>query len=146
VVAFKLKDYRRALRHFQQCCQLDPENFEAEQNLRKAKAAHWKELVLTRGGRGAGWVLGLVCFVILAVVWVAYYRQVTPGAPITAAMLLTLTPILLGLTFVALLLPYLSKLKLPGMEAEMSQPKDQLSAGPTGNISIGVESISSGPR
>jgi len=65
---------------------------------------------------------------------------------VTHAMLITFSPILLGLSLIAFLLPSLLKLKLPGVEAELSQPKEKVSKGPTGSIGFGGTSSFGGTR
>jgi tetratricopeptide (TPR) repeat protein len=67
------------------------------------------------------------------------------------SMLTLMTPLLLGLLVVALLLPNLNKLKLPGgFEAEISElkTKENISSGPKGDIGFGssLPIISPGPR
>jgi len=55
-------------------------------------------------------------------------------------LLNVMTPILLGLITVGILLPNLTKLKLPGFEAEVSEPKPldpEISSGPRGDIKFG---------
>jgi hypothetical protein len=83
-----------------------------------------------------------------------YLRQPVPTTKeairqIDSTMLLALSPILLALVFVALLLPWLSRLKLPGgVEAEIAQQKEQISTGPSGplTINLGSSTISTGPK
>ena len=62
-----------------------------------------------------------------------------------------MTPILLGLMAIGALLPNLTKLKLPGFEAEVSEPKPtepNISTGPRGDIGFGtsVPIINPDPR
>ena len=52
--------------------------------------------------------------------------------PITATMLLTFTPMFSGLMIIGLLLPLLTRLKLPGMEAELQQQRTSIASGPSG--------------
>jgi hypothetical protein len=64
---------------------------------------------------------------------------------IDSTMLLTMSPILLALIFVALLMPWLTKLKLPGgVEAELAQPKEQISRSPSGPVTLNLGSSGSG--
>ena len=63
-------------------------------------------------------------------------------------MLTFMIPLLLGLLVVAVLLPSLNKLKLPGgFEAEISEKKEAISSGPKGDIGFGssLPIISPGP-
>jgi tetratricopeptide (TPR) repeat protein len=144
VVCFKQKDYRTARKFFKQCYDLDNTNVEAEQNVRKSKALMLKELGRERIGVWVGSTVGITCLALLLVLWAIYLHQPLPTTKdairqIDSTMLLTLSPILLALVFVALLMPWLSKLKLPGgVEAEITQPKEQVSAGPTGPLTVGL--------
>jgi hypothetical protein len=53
--------------------------------------------------------------------------------PISDTLLIAVTTVSLGLIVVAFLLPSLAKLQLPGgFVAEISQPKEMISSGPTG--------------
>jgi tetratricopeptide (TPR) repeat protein len=77
----------------------------------------------------------------------------TPAKPreeliVDKSMLTFMIPLLLGLLVVALLLPNLNKLKLPGgFEAEISEKKESISSGPKGDIGFGssLPIISPGP-
>jgi hypothetical protein len=62
-----------------------------------------------------------------------------------------MTPLLLGLFTISALLPTLSKLKLPGFEAEISDPKSPdpaISSGPRGDIKFGssMPTVDAEPR
>jgi hypothetical protein len=62
-------------------------------------------------------------------------------------MMMTFSPILLALALVSFLLPWLVRLKLPGVEAELSQPQEKVSKGPSlASIGFGNTTVSSGPR
>lgn len=63
---------------------------------------------------------------------------------LTPAGLLAVTPILLGLFGVALLLPWLSRLKMTGLEAELSAPgpKESVGSGPKGEIGFASSRVS----
>ena len=61
------------------------------------------------------------------------------SALVTTTMITVLVPICLGLLVVSVVLPWLSKLKLTGLEAELTEPKpkEAMAAGPKGEISFG---------
>ena len=69
------------------------------------------------------------CMAMLVTLWAAFWI-----GKVKESTLLTLTPILLALIPVGFLLPLLTKLKLLGVEAELSQPKEKVSKGPTGEF------------
>lgn len=154
VACYKQKEYRTARKFFKQCYDLDNNNFEAAQNMRKSKAIMLQELGRARIGVWVGSAVSIVCFALLLVLWWIYLRQPVPSTKeairqIDSTMLLTLSPILLALVFVALLMPWLSRLKFPGgVEAEITQPKEQISSGPTGPLTVdfGTANISEGPK
>ncbi|MBM7773737.1 hypothetical protein JOD54_003941 [Actinokineospora baliensis] len=52
-------------------------------------------------------------------------------------MLTTTTPVLVGLFTIAVLLPSLIKLKLPGFEADLQAGTGPISPGPTGQVTFG---------
>ncbi|MFL5401411.1 MAG: tetratricopeptide repeat protein [Gemmatimonadales bacterium] len=140
IVCFKLKDFGPALRHFRKTLSHDPCHFDAEQNERKLKALRWREAIRTRGGYLAGIILSSICLILLCLLWSLYLYPPDNMAKglITERIVQTTSPILLGLVFVAFLLPWLSKLKLPGVEAELSQPQTSMSLGPaSGTASFG---------
>jgi len=142
LVRYKLEDYGRALKHFRECLKRDPDHFDAEQNARRVRALLQSERVRAQSGLYVGAVLGTMCAGLLATLWILYFKT----DKIKPTMLGTLSPILLGLIFVAFLMPWLSKLKLPGVEAELSRPKEKVSTGPTGSVSFGSSSLSAGPQ
>jgi tetratricopeptide (TPR) repeat protein len=152
IACFKQSNYPAAIKHFNRCCELDKNNFEAEQNLRKLKILVRDEHIRTRIGTEVGNVVALICLVLLILLWTIYLRQPLPATKetirqIDSTMLLTMSPILLALIFVSLLMPWLTKLKLPGgVEAELTQPKEQISRGPSGPLTLntGSSGFSSG--
>jgi hypothetical protein len=62
-------------------------------------------------------------------------------------MMATLTPALIGLFAVAIVLPSLIKLKMPGFEADLQPGSGNLTPGPTGEITLapGRLTVTSGP-
>jgi tetratricopeptide (TPR) repeat protein len=142
IVRYKLEDYQGALKAFRACLERDPDHFEAEQNARQMKALIRRERVQTHGGLVVGIVLGVLCFLFLIAIWALYFMS----DKVTSTMIATMSPVLLGLVFTAFLLPWLSRLKLPGVEAELTKPKEKLSPGPSGTISFSARGMGAGPR
>jgi tetratricopeptide (TPR) repeat protein len=134
VIWYKLEDYPRSLKSFQRCLDISPNHFDAAQNKKRVRALIQKQRAGAQAGLWAGRLLSLGCIAALAGLWFLYFR--TQGK-ISETTLATLTPILLALAFVGLLLPHLIRLKLPGVEAELSQPKEKISAGPSGTVGFG---------
>jgi hypothetical protein len=89
--------------------------------------------------------LGILCLILLITLWVLYLFARTPKN-ISETTIATMSPILLALVFIGFVLPWLSRLKLPGVEAELTKPKEKVSAGPSGSVSFGSAPISVGPK
>lgn len=143
IVRSKLEDYRGALKNFRSCLKQDPHRFEAERNAMRIQLLLRKERVQSKGSLSGGIGVGVISIVQLIVLWIFYL-----GGKVTETMLTILVPVLLGLVVVAFLLPWLIRIKLPGLEAELSQPTETVSSGPTGEVGFGSSppTISSGPR
>jgi tetratricopeptide (TPR) repeat protein len=140
VVRYKLEDYRNALKDFQQCKKFKTHLFESELNIKRIKYKLRQETAHVRANRFASTLLALVVIIQLIAIW--YFRIWTNS--ISETMVTVLVPILLGLLVVALLLPWLTRLKVTGIEAELStpQPKETLATGPKGDM--GFSKISPG--
>jgi hypothetical protein len=76
---------------------------------------------------------------LAAIWWLRWQGGAGEDALVTSTMITVLTPVCLGLLVVAVVLPQLSKLKLTGLEAELSEPKpkEALESGPKGEIGFG---------
>lgn len=143
IIRFKLEDLRGARHDFTQCFDLDKKNFEAERNIKRLKCLIREEWKRSRILDCGSIVILAASLVQLGLLW--YFFKLNK---IHETQLTFMVPILLGLTVLSFLLPGLRKLKLPGMEAELTQPKETISTGPTGSIGFGssMPSISSGPK
>jgi tetratricopeptide (TPR) repeat protein len=132
IVRYKLDDYRGALKDFQQCKKYKSHGLEAELNIKRIRNKMRKESAHLRVSRLTSMTVFAVLLVQLIVIW---YLRVSTNS-ISDTMLTILVPILLGLLIIAILLPWLTKLKVTGLEAELStpQPKEILATGPTGEM------------
>jgi formate-dependent nitrite reductase membrane component NrfD len=94
---------------------------------------------LARSGHAIGVGITLISLAGLVFLWWKYLNEAGKNGDrlITSTMVMTLSPILLGFITIGFLLPWLIKLKLPGLEAELSQPRERVLARTTGNISVG---------
>jgi tetratricopeptide (TPR) repeat protein len=130
IVRFKLEDYRNALNNFRRCLREDEHYLEAELNLRRVRSLLRKEKARSRASLFASSFLAIIFLTQLIALWILRFRT----EKITDMMLTVLVPILLGLMVVAVLLPWLSRLKMTGLEAELTEPapKESLSSGPKG--------------
>lgn len=145
VVRFKLEDYYRAWKNFHDCLDKNEDHYEAERNARLVRSLIVKEKGIQLGSIIGAFLLGVVSVGQLVVIWVLYLSN----NRVSEKMVIIMIPILLGLFVVAFLLPGLVRLKLPGLEAELSQPKqkESISSGPKGEIGAGSSpAVSSGPR
>lgn len=115
----------RARVHLGRYRDLDPTDVEArrvlrliEQDVRTARRSAYSSLTL------AG-----ISTALLVALWAAFLftDRVTP------AMMMTLTPVMIGLVALGLVLPLLIRLKLPGgVEADLAASLSQISSGPPG--------------
>lgn len=128
VILCRFEDYGGAIKDFEDCL-----NKSKQQNKQHLEAESWRRHVRShlRDIRSKSNFWGRVGIIIIAMVqlvalWFLYFTGKV--MPTTLTIML---PILLGLTVLACLLPLLTKLKLPGLEAELSQPKEAICEGPT---------------
>lgn len=129
IVRFKLGDYRKALANFRRCLDDEEHCDDAQLNIRRVQALLSRENQGARLGMVASGFLAGVFLVQLVVLWVL--RLNTDA--VSDTMLTVLLPILLGLMVVAILLPRLNRLKLTGLEAQLSEPA-AVPSGPKGAL------------
>ena len=72
------------------------------------------------------WSIIIVAITLLATLWIAFLES----ARVSQNMVLILSPILIGLLVIASLLPFLERFKLPGVEADVRPPPDDLESPP----------------
>lgn len=147
IIKSKLNEQFWALWDFKRCLDINPEHFEAKRNLRIVKSLFVREKSLRIGSMIGSFLLAVISIAQLVYLW----RLYLDGKKISENMLIVMIPILLGLFVLSFLLPGLIKLKLPGLEAELSQTKQQetTSSGPKGEIGFGSSSggaTGGGPR
>jgi tetratricopeptide (TPR) repeat protein len=146
IVRFKMEDYQGALRCFRHCEKLDRTRVDAEINARRVKSFIHQDRI--RSKLSASVILCVIMFTQLALLWWLRlkYGVDEKHAVVTSSMITVLVPVCLGLIVVSVLLPSLTKLKLTGLEAELSQPhpKEALASGPKGQIGFGGASLDTG--
>jgi len=121
---------RRALRHFRRCLRHDPTHTEA----RRVMALAEQGLAVARGSLAGSVALMVVASSLLVALWLGFFLT----DKVTTVVIGTLTPILVGLVALGFVLPFLVRLKLPGgVEADLSASLNQVTSGPTGEVSIG---------
>jgi tetratricopeptide (TPR) repeat protein len=130
---------RRAERHLRRCLAADERHVEAQRVIHQLET----ESRSARTAAAATAVVATVAVSLLAVLWTAFFLT----NRISDIMITTITPILLGLIAVAVLLPSLVRLKMPGFEADLQARTSQVTSGPTGDVVIrsGDLAISTGP-
>lgn len=121
--------HRLAVRHLKKAVRFDPSHAEARRVLALAR----QNLRVTRGSMIGSAALVGISLVLLVVLWAAFLLRYQ----ITTVMMATLTPVLTAMVAVGFLLPFLVRLKVPGLEAELSASLNHVSAGPTGEVSLG---------
>jgi tetratricopeptide (TPR) repeat protein len=138
IIQSKLDDFVGALRNFRSSLSADAQQFMAERYAKWVEARLRSEQASLRFGRAGSLLLGVLSMLVLIVLLVLYVST----DKVTDAVLLALIPILLGFLVVAAVLPALIRLKLPGLEAELTplQPQKPLEAiplGPKGELRVG---------
>lgn len=124
--------------------QIDPGNVEAQRSLRIME----ESLRITRSSTRGSVVVVSIGVATLLALWIAFFLS----NKITGVMLMTLTPVLVGLVVIGLVLPFLIRLKLPGgVEADLTASIRQISSGPTGEETFGpgrfnVVAATTGPK
>jgi hypothetical protein len=129
-----LRPWRRhwARNHLRHCVRLDRTHVEARRILR----------VLERAGRlarpaavGTALLLSTLATGVLLAMWVALFGH---AAKVDATAAVVLTPIMIGLVALSVVLSSIVQLRLPGgVEADLFASLSQVSAGPTGDDSVG---------
>lgn len=137
IVRFRMDDFSGSLRAFRRCHEIDPDRVEAEINAKRVQAMIRDDETRRKAGLVASLTVGITALAQLAGLW---YLRLQGGdkSSVTPAMITVLVPVCLGLLVVSVLLPSLTKLKLTGLEAELSEPKPKaVAAGPKGQINFG---------
>jgi tetratricopeptide (TPR) repeat protein len=131
--------YRRALRHLRRCLATNENHVEAQRVIHMLE----NESRSVRTAAVGTAIVATVAISLLAIMWTAFFLS----TKITDVMITTITPILLGLIAIAVLLPSLVRLKMPGFEADLQARTSQVTSGPTGDVVIrsGDLAISTGP-
>jgi|GEM_PF-2896233 len=160
IVQYRLEELATSQKSFNECLKLNRDRFDAERSGRIVQAAIAQQRRLFVVNKLFSYVLAIVCIVMLSALWLSYFQgykrtiiETLPAAngqasapvareefAVDRSLLNVMTPLLLGLLAVAALLPNLSKLKLPGFEAEIVEPKQSepdISSGPRGEIGFG---------
>ena len=165
IVQYRLDDYPISKKNFNECVKLDRDRFDAERYSRIVQTAIEQQKKVFSLNQWFGFGLAIFCAGMLLTLWILYFTghqrtiiptpttntntaATTPTATptpqseytVNQAILNVMTPLLLGLLTIGILLPNLTKLKLPGFEAEISEPKapePTISSGPRGDIKFG---------
>lgn len=141
VVRSRVEDFHGAIKSFSDCLEWNPDHLDAEKNIALLEPMLRQEMVRTLSAQ-FGLAMMAICLVLLTILWRSFFTS--HGQLVDKTLLTTLTPILLGLSTVALLLPRLVQLTLPGVKADLSQPKPEASRESIG-VGFGTDSISAGP-
>ena len=155
IVHHRLEDYSSSHKSFSECLKLNRSRFDAERCDRIVQEAVRQQKRVFTVSQWFGMGLAVVSFAMLSWLWFSYFTghqrtriEPSPTGPVTKVeytvdqtLFNVMTPILLGLMAIGALLPNLTKLKLPGFEAEVSEPKPtepNISTGPRGDIGFGT--------
>jgi tetratricopeptide (TPR) repeat protein len=134
IIQFQFKEYKDAYKSFQDCqkrARRDEDYyFDAERNANLARIRAERQIIPQDEATTIGYLLGLIFLGFLIALWIHYfwYKQGT----MNETTMVLMTTLFLGLIIVAVLLPALSRLKLPGgFEAELTKPTPSVAKGPT---------------
>lgn len=135
VARYKLGDLPGALTCFKQCLRYDHDHVQAGLNSQRIKVMLTTGLAPSRRAKLASLLLSLVLLAQVVILWWYYLNT----DRINPAVFAALVPLLLGMMIVTILLPSLSRLKVTGLEADLSvsKPKDSLPSGPQGAVGFG---------
>jgi tetratricopeptide (TPR) repeat protein len=135
VVRYKLGDSRGALKDFGRCGDGNEYSLRAELNAKRVRARLREERAQARA---SGWISALLALVLLVQLGGLWALRVWTDK-VAETTLAVLVPVLLGLLVVALVLPWLTRLKMTGLEAELSEakPREALPTGPQGDVGFG---------
>jgi tetratricopeptide (TPR) repeat protein len=131
IVRYKLGDYAGALKDFRRCTSRNERHLEADLNARRIEALLRSDL-RSRVGRRESYGLAAIFLLQILLIWIVFLNS----TKISQGTMIAIVPLLLGLMLVSILLPWLSRLKLQGLEAVLSEPKpkETLAAGPKGEV------------
>ncbi|GLW89380.1 tetratricopeptide repeat protein [Actinokineospora globicatena] len=130
---------QRALAHLRECLKREPGHADAQRNLHLLE----RELKAVAPAIWGGYAVAVVSIALLATLWITFFTT----TKVTAVMLTTTTPVLVGLFTIAVLLPSLIRLKLPGFEADLQAGTGPITPGPTGQVTFapGRFTVTTGP-
>ncbi|HET6499968.1 MAG TPA: tetratricopeptide repeat protein [Amycolatopsis sp.] len=119
----------RAMHHLRECQKRDSGHAEAQRNLQLLE----REMKAVAPAVWGGYAVAIISFSLLATMWVTFFFS----DKVTTIMLTATTPVLVGLFTIAVLLPALIRLKLPGFEADLQAGSGPIAPGPTGQVTFG---------
>jgi Flp pilus assembly protein TadD len=130
---------RRAAHHFRECLHRNSADAEAQRNLQLLEGESKSAAPII----GGSYAVGGISFLLLGALWTMFFLS----NKVTALMLTTTTPVLVGMFTIAVLLPALIHLKLPGFEADLQARVDEISPGPIGQVTFdpGRFTVTAGP-
>ncbi|HEV7389298.1 MAG TPA: tetratricopeptide repeat protein [Gemmatimonadaceae bacterium] len=131
IVRYKLGDYSGSLKDFRRCTSKNERHLEADLNARRIEALLRSDL-RSRVGRRESYGLAGIFLLQILLIWIVFLNS----TKISQGTMIAIVPLLLGLMLVSILLPWLSRLKLQGLEAVLSEPKpkETLASGPKGEV------------
>jgi tetratricopeptide (TPR) repeat protein len=128
----KLGDYRSALRSFRSCLERKKDHYQAKRFAELIREQIGEERKRSRGSVFAGIAIAIIAVVQLVGLWFVYLTS----DKIPQGIMTVTIPLLLALIAVGLLVPWLVRFKVAGLEAELRQPAEQVSSGPRGQIGL----------
>jgi tetratricopeptide (TPR) repeat protein len=137
----KLANYRGARKSFKLCQDRDKDFYQAERFDRLVQQQVREERKRSAGSVYAGVMIAVIAVAQLFVLWFVYLTT----DKITQDFMTVVVPLLFALVAAGLLVPWLIRFKIPGLEAELRQPREDVSSEPKGQIGLTSSPTSSGP-
>jgi len=130
---------RRARKYFRDCLERDKHNVDAKRYLEALD----RDMRWIASGTFGGVALAGVSLALLVIIWCVFLLT----SKVSATLLSVNIPVLVGLFTISTLLPALTRLRMPGFEADLQPQSRQEPRGPTGEDSFGPGrlTVPSGP-
>ena len=144
IIRCALERYKDALKSFAKCLECDENHTKAEWNRAQVEKLLRDKRRKRRPYHTAAILIATVAVPLLVLLWILFFFD--EQGRITERMMIVFTPILLGLIVLAVLLPWIKRVKVPWLlELElMTEPKEMIASGPVGDVAASRSAAGSG--
>ncbi len=147
IASYKQQDWSRARLYFKDVVsegEKHPLHQDAAQNLRRIDLLLGQAVRRTQESTLVGYSIAVFCLACLLIVGYRFFFAKDDHIP--SSMVLTLTPLLLGVAVISASLPHLSELKLLGFAAKLGREEKQLAQGTTSTAALDRNPVMLSPR